>query len=302
MYTDRLNVSSGNYNKEYIHDTLLKWNYISCASPIVSHNQVGAAAVSADAARASMIMPGPQGEMYVVDTCRVGAFTAAGDTPQLEGTVPATDTASTVAGLNIQLDHNATDNAGMEMTIGPPHGSTYSSFTVGTHSGYIDATFFTAAWDDWDGIAIGFRKAEAFQTGHGTIVGLGASSGDGVYEDFAVIGSMLATDNVEIMTDLNNSGSSTATDTTDDVTDSQNHRFRVYLNSDGTVTYSHIGNAVAGAGTLAAPTTTAAFTFDDGDTLIPYVVTHGAGTDDVPLMLKDIEVKRYPGKSYTVGA
>ena len=295
MRSDVLNSNSGKYLEQLRPETLLHWNYIGCGSPIVSSNQVGAAAVLADAARVGMIFPNVDGSLSYMDTCRVGAFTAAGDAPQIEGTVPATDTASTVAGLNIQLDHNATDNAGMEMTLGPPHGSLSSSFLVGTHSGYIDATFFTAAWDDYDGIAVGFRKVEAFQTGHAPIIGAGAAD-DGVYTDFAAFGAMLATDNIEIMTDLNNSGTSSTQDTGDNLTDSQNHRFRIILGSDGAVTYKHIGNAVAGKGALAAPTATASFTFDSGDYVIPYIVTHGAGTDDVPLFLKDIKVSRSPSR------
>ena len=300
MRSDVLNKNSNAYDGKTRAETLLEWNYIACGSPIVSCNQVGAAAVLANAARVSMLFPGNSGELYYMDACRVGAFTAAGDAVQMEGTIPSVDTASTVAGLNIQLDHNATDNAGMEMTLGPPHGSPSSSFLVGRDSGYVDATFFTAAWDDWDAITIGFRKAEAFNVAHAPILGAGAAD-DGLYTDFAAFGAMLATDNIETMTDLNNSGTSVSTDTTDDLTDSQNHRFRVTLDGTGNVYYKAIGNAVAGAGTLVAPTAVAGtqFTFDDGDVLIPYVTTHGAGTDDVPLFLKDIKVVRAPGVSYS---
>ena len=295
MRSDVLNKNSNAYDGKTRAETLLEWNYITCGSPIVSCNQVGAAAVLADAARVSMLMPGANGELFFMDGCRVGAFTAAGDAIQIEGTIPAVDTASTVAGLNIQLDHNATDNAGMEMTLGPPHGSPSSSFLVGRDSGYVDATFFTAAWDDWDGVAVGFRSVEAFDTGHGPIIGAGAAD-DGIYTDFAAFGSMLATDNIEIMTDLNNSGTSATKDTGDNVTDSQNHRFRISIDSDGAATYKHIGNAIAGAGVLAAPSATATFSFDSGDTIIPYVIYHGAGTDDVPLFLKDIKVVRTPSR------
>lgn len=272
---------------------ILQWNYITCAAPIVSDSGAGAAAVTADGARVSIIFPGPNGQLYPCDMVRVGAFTAVGDVPALEGAVPATDTAGTVAGLNVQLDHTTTDNCGFEMSCGAPHGNAANKFTIGTHSGYIDATFFTAAWNDFDAVTVGFRKAEAYQTGHGAILGTGAA-GDGVYTDFAAIGAMAVGNNVEIATDKNNSGTSTSTDTTDNVTNSQNMRLRCTLASNGAVTYSLIGNAVAGAGTLAAPTATAALTFDSGDTVIPYVCVHGAGTDDVPLLLKDITIYRTP--------
>ena len=105
-------------------------------------------------------------------------------------------------------------------------------------------------------------------------------------------------DKVSTLSALNDDATGVYTDSTQTGTDSQNHRFRIYLNADGTVQYLHVSNAVAGAGTLAAPTTVAALTFDDGDEMIPYIITHGAGTDDVPLFLKDIRIVRSNSSSW----
>jgi len=274
-------------------EILCKWNYITCGAPIVGNMGVSADGVAADGNTFSMIMPGPNGETYTLSGCHVGAFTAAGVSPSIEGTVPATDTASTAAGLNLQLDGNTADNLGCQLSCGSPHGSNSNKYIAGTHSGHIDATFFTADWTDYDCVAVGFRKAEANQTGHGAILATGAA-GDGVYTDFAALGNM-GGDNLETATDKNNVGTSVSTDSSQDNADSQNMRVRVALAKSGAVAYSVVLNGVAGAGTLAAPTTTAAFSFDIGDTLIPYVVIQKNGSDDVQILLKDLEIYRTPG-------
>ena len=66
------------------------------------------------------------------------------------------------------------------------------------------------------------------------------------------------------------------------------------MDSDGAVTYKHIGNAIAGEGALAAPSTVTAYSFDSGDKVVPYVVTLKAGNADVELLMKDIKVVREP--------
>jgi len=102
-----------------------------------------------------------------------------------------------------------------------------------------------------------------------------------------------------IQTDLNNSGTSTSTDCGSSVpVDTQNLRLKVNLSSAGVVTYELVVNEIAGAGTLAAPASTAAFTFDDGDVLVPYlaILKNGTATDEI--FLKDITVTRTPGDSF----
>lgn len=76
----------------------------------------------------------------------------------------------------------------------------------------------------------------------------------------------------QIVTSLNNAAGDTTTDTTDVMTDLNYHRFRVNVAAAGVVTYQRgIGTTATGVPALAAPTTTAAFTFDDGDRIVPMI-------------------------------
>lgn len=275
--------------------TLFRWNYIDCATPILSHAQ------SSDTATATehvspMLWPGTNGELYHTNLTRIGAVTSALETPLVEGTVPATDTASTAAGLNMQMDQDTAADLGWELNFGSPMGGG-TAFTVGTHSGYIDISVFTDQWTSYDAVSIGFRKAEAVNDGHAPIVAAG--TGDPVYTDFATFG-IQESDKIQMASDLNNGGTGTYTDTGDTPTDSQNQRFRVTLASDGKVTYLMEQNGVANGGTMAAPTSVPSqFTFDDGDTVIPYIFIHGKDHADTALLVKHIEVSRVPGTQYT---
>jgi len=237
-----------------------------------------------------MLFPGDSGELYHAEMCRIGASTGPVETPVIEGTVPAIDTGTTAAGLNMQLDQDVAADLGWELTPGgAPLGNNSNKYVVGVHSGHIDITVFTAEWTTYDAISIGFRKAENYNTGHAPIVAAG--TGDPLYTDFATFG-LQESDKIQIATDLNNGGSGTYTDTGDTPTNSQNQRFRVSMDTDGAVTYTLVQNAVAGAGALAAPSATKAYTFDSGDTLVPYVFIHGVNHDDTAMLLKDIEVVR----------
>ena len=206
-------------------------------------------------------------------TC-VAAFTTTGMIPQVEGSIPIVDASATAVGLNLQLDAETTDNCGMELSIGASSTveNDANKYIVGTHAGSIDVTFHTQDWTDYDCVSIGFRKVQAHQSGHSGI--LAAASGDPLYTDFCAFGIQSA-DDVQIATDLNDGGSGTTvyTDSGQAPADNHNHRLRVDLASDGSVTYSHVSSAIAGAGTLAAPSTTAAFTFDSGDVVVPYLTT-----------------------------
>jgi predicted Na+-dependent transporter len=51
------------------------------------------------------------------------------------------------------------------------------------------------------------------------------------------------------------------------------------------------------SGTLAAPVATAAFTFDDGDVVVPYMIVQGANADSA-IHLKSMKVTRSPGVQY----
>ena len=295
MRSDRLNESSNKYNDEYPSTAVFKWNYISCGYPIVTSLGNSGDGVMATEDKFGMLFPGPNiGELYPATAISVGAYTAAGKTPQVDGSVPATDTASTAAGLDLQMDcETGGADVGLEMILGGgPLGGNHG-YTVGTNTGYIDATFFTADWTDFDCVAIGFRKVEDFNDGHVPIL-KGAAAADGVYTDFAAFGALGDT-NLETMTDLNNSGTSVSTDLGSDVpVDAQNLRLRINLEAGGTVKYRFVVNAVAGEGTLAEPSGAVAYTFDDGDVVIPYIATLSDTAAADELMLKDVTVRKYP--------
>ena len=279
-------------------ETIFRWNYITCGYPIVTNLGNASDGVMATEDKFGMLFPGPNNEWFPAACLSVGAFTAAGKPPQVDGTVPATDTATTVAGLDLQMDcETGGADIGLEIVLaGGPLGGNANGFTVGTHSGYIDATFHTADWTDFDCVAIGFRKVQDFDDGHVPILKTSAA-GDGIYTDFAALGALGDTV-LETATDLNNSGTSVSTSTGEVPVDNQNLRVRITLSSAGVVTYGFVVNAAAGAGTLAEPGTVAAFTFDDGDVLVPYIATLSDTANADVLSLKDITVSRTPGISY----
>jgi len=172
-----------------------------------------------------------------------------------------------------------------------------SACTIGTHSMTIDATFYSEDYTDADAVVIGFRKVQAFETGHGGI--LAAASGDPAYTDFVAFGVQSA-DDVQIATALND-GARTYTDSTQATAASKNHRFKISVTKAGVVTYSHIGAAVMDSGTLAAPSTTAAYTFDDGDVVVPYLIIQRTNANSQTL-LKSVTVTRSGGAVSYVGA
>ena len=294
MRSDRININSNSYNKEYHSTTVFKWNYIDCGYPIVTNLGNSGDGVMATEDKFGMIFPGPNNEWYPATGISVGAYTAAGKTPQVDGSVPATDTATTSAGLDLQMDcETGGADVGLEMVLGGgPLGGNHA-LTVGTHSGYIDATFITPDWTDFDCVVVGFRKVEDFNDGHIPIL-KASSAADGVYTDFAAFGNMGDT-NLETATDLNDGGTYTLTDLGSDVpVDGQNLRLRIDVNGSGLATYSFVVNAVAGGGTMAAPSGAVAYTFDDGDVIVPYIGTLSDTSAADVLYLKDITVKKYP--------
>ena len=255
--TENYSVSATGQVTSATSTTIFQYNYITCPPPLTAMLSNSAVGVLGDGDKFGMMFFGPNGEVYPAACVAVGAFSAGGTAPMLDGTVPATDTATTHAGLNLAMDGETTDNVGL----------------------------------------VGFRKVEEFATGFNAAIAA-ASAGDLVYTDVVAFGAQGDT-NIEIQTDLNNSGTSTSTDCGSSVpVDTQNLRLKVNLSSAGVVTYELVVNAVAGAGTLAAPASTAAFTFDDGDVIVPYLAVFKNATATDEIFLKDITVTRTPGTSY----
>ena len=275
---------------------IIDWDYISCPTPIVSNltGAGGADEVLADGELFSMIFPGKNAQVTPVQGSIIGAHTAAASGFMVEGTIPAVDTNGTAAGLNLQGDAATADNTGLELVFGGTQHGGNASCTIGTHGMVFDATFNSVDFTDQDCVAIGFRKAEEFQTGHQPIIA--AASGDAVYTDYVAFG-VLSPDDVQISTRLND-GTTAHVDSTQATAASGNHRFQVTVTSAGVVTFAHIGAAVMSAGTLAAPSTTKAFTFDDGDVVVPYLSILSTNQDSA-IHLKAIKITRTPGISYT---
>jgi len=292
MRSDVLNKNSSAYDGKTRAETIFDWNYIDCPAPIVSNLGVSAHGVMAEGDKYSMIFPGSNGQLFPAACCNIGVYTATATSPgTVTGTVPAVDTASTAAGLNLQTDNETADNVGVEMVLGGSQmGSPGNKIVVGTHSASFDCTMFSADYTDFDCAIIGFRKVQEFAPGHGDI--LAAASGDPLYTDFVAYGVQSA-DDIQLASDLNNSGSGTFTDSTEATANSQNLRLRIDVSSAGVVTFKHEINGVMGAGTLAAPSTTMSYTFDSGDVIVPYIFVQGVNQDSAHL-LKQAIVKRSP--------
>lgn len=152
-------------------------------------------------------------------------------------------------GLNLVQDNTAGD--GIELCVGQTTLSPLG-FTIGS-----DAAFFLQAVfkiQDASGInplIIGFRKAQAFDA---TLSN---------YTDFVTIG-IVGTANpntIQLQTQLNTGGVVT-TDTTQTAADGVTIQFKIKVSSTGVVTYEY---------NYATPTVVAAFTFDTGDVVIPFI-------------------------------
>lgn len=275
---------------------IFDWNYVECSAPVFSQIGTSGDGVLADGDQIAAIFPGKQGQSYHATGVSVGAFTAVGKSPQVDGSLVTPDTAGTAAGLDVQMDRETADNVGIQLIPGASPVGGPSALTVGTHSGFLDVTFHTADYTDFDCVVIGYRKVEDFETGYNAIAAAGGT-GDVVYTDVAAIGAMTDTD-IRTQTDKNNSGTSVLTDVGVVPVDNQNMRLRISVSAAGAVTYSHVNNAVAGAGTLAAPSGVAAFSFDSGDVIIPFIATLGKGTGTDQLSIKAIQVQKSPGGQY----
>ena len=276
---------------------IIDWDYITCPTPNVStlSGKGGADGVMADGELFNMIFPGANhGQDVHTQCCILGAHTVAASGFTVEGNVPAVDTNSTAAGLNLQGDSATGDNTGLEMILGGTQFGGNAACTIGTHALTFDATFHSVDYTDQDCVAIGFRKVEEFETAHAATVA--AATGDGLYTDYVTFGIQSA-DDVQIASRLND-GTTAYVDSTDASAAAGNHRFRIEVTKAGVVTFSHIGAQVMDAGTLAAPTATQAFTFDTGDVVVPYISILSVNQNSA-VLLKSIEVTRTPGISYS---
>lgn len=149
-----------------------------------------------------------------------------------------------VGGLDINMDQ--TDNDGVECCLGI-NAANRGVFVVGTDDAfYAKMQFSIADVSGTDDCAFGFRKVEAYQAAIDN------------YDEMAALN--VISGNISIETILN-AGDTTTTDTTHDWADGETHTLEVRVSSAGVVTYK------IDEGT---PATVAAFTFDDGEVVVPF--------------------------------
>jgi hypothetical protein len=152
------------------------------------------------------------------------------------------------AGLKVSLD--LTNDEGAEYNFGTLPRNMHA-YTVGTSPAIeFDLTFTVADVTGAGPILMGFRKQEP------------NNASFAAYTDFATIGldNGINPGTIIIETRLN-SGAVTTTDTTNAWADGQTHTLKVFVSDAGVVTFT-IDNA--------APVVTQAFTFDNGDVIMPY--------------------------------
>lgn len=148
-------------------------------------------------------------------------------------------------GLNIAGDQTNTD--GWEI-CGGILANCKQAFVVGTSPPFFfEAEINIGTVAGTDDCAVGFRKAEAYQ----------ANIDD--YDEMAALNCIAA--DITIETILNNGGTASQ-DTGDDVADGVAVKLKVMVDSAGLVTFTING---------APPTTTATFTFDATEVVVPFI-------------------------------
>jgi len=152
-------------------------------------------------------------------------------------------------GLNLVM--TGTSGQGIELSMGQTALSPMA-FTIGSDAAFFSQFVFKV--QDASGtnpFILGFRKVQAFDA---TLAN---------YTDFATIG-IVGTANpntVKLQTQVN-TGGVTTTDTTQTVADGATTQVKIKVSAAGVVTYEL---------NYAAPTVVAAFTFDTGDVVVPFI-------------------------------
>lgn len=168
-------------------------------------------------------------------------------------------------GLLVSLDLTVAEGA--EYNFGAARSNSRHAFTIGTSPAFFaELQFRIADMDGADPYLFGFRKVEA------------NNAVNTAYTDYATIGMIAGTSATQIVlsTELN-AGGNTITNTTDLWGgDGATKTLRVLVSAAGVVTYTING---------AAPTNTAAFTFDGGDVVVPFLfIKHSASPSAVDLV------------------
>lgn len=175
--------------------------------------------------------------------------------------MPVWDSTAAGGGLNIGMDQ--TNGDGVELAAGVTSRAAFV-LVAGTDGGFFDVDLTVADVSGAAELAVGWRKCAAFT----------AAIDD--YTDLACLN--MQGGNVFIETILNNA-TTVSTDTTVDMADADQIRLRVEVDSTGACRFlAGVLATPTVAGPVAAiPATTAAFTFDSGDVIMPFVYfKHGS--------------------------
>ena len=196
-------------------------------------------------------------------------------------------------GVEIALDQ--VENESVEYVPGGVRATSPLAFVLGTDpSFFFKAKFEITDADGMDQFLLGFRKQEAFAVPTSFL-----TTGDGVYTDFCGIGfaKVVANPNpVSVSSDLNNSGSATVSQVSFTWADTLVHTLeiqvvkriaRFFINGvplGGTVSLDGDGAAITAQATVKPHT----FTFDDADTVIPFIFLRQDSALS-PVYLQEIE-------------
>ena len=175
--------------------------------------------------------------------------------------MPVWDSTAVGGGLNIGMDQ--TNGDGVELAAGVTARSAFS-LTAGTDAGYVEVDLTVEDVSGAAELAVGWRKCAAFT----------AAIDD--YTDLAALN--MQGGNVMIETILNNAATS-STDTTVDMADADQIRMRVEVSATGACTFKVgvLATPTANGPTATVPGTTATFTFDSGDEVMPFIYfKHGS--------------------------
>lgn len=171
----------------------------------------------------------------------------------------------------IQIPNDNADNDGGEMGFGILNDTNQMhAFTIGTDPAFFfEVKLGVPDVSEYDVLGIGFRGDAAYADAVNTAAAYLAA-----YDDKA--GFNVDNGDITIVSSLN-AADTGPTDTTDDWADDEAHTLKVLVSSAGVTTFQIDG---------AAPSTTAAHTFDTGDVVIPYIIwcKDAANTDTPPII------------------
>lgn len=150
-------------------------------------------------------------------------------------------------GLNLTM--TGTSGQGIELSMGQTELSPMA-FTIGEDAAFfLQAQFKVQDVSGSNPLIIGLRKVQAFNA---TLSN---------YTDFVSIGIVGTAGKIQLQTQLN-TGGVTTTDTTLTAVDGAVFQVKIKVSSTGVVTYEY---------NYAQPTVVAAFTFDSGDIVVPFI-------------------------------